>query len=128
MEVRSIGVLGRWIDCNTSLLRYSCIKLDRAFKCKLSWASERNIAKLLVDPVEPNAEFVPPTCNHGDRTLHVFSNREHKCARDDAGAAREGFIFHTSFVGADSDLIGIAFLNEIHVCALWRKHFVITNS
>src|SRR4029077_19684921 len=85
------------------------------------------MAKLLVDPVKPNAEFVSPARNYTDRTLRFFSNRKHERTRDYPSPARKGFIFHTPFVSADSDLIGAAFLDEVHVCALWRKRFVMAN-
>src|SRR5262245_8457095 len=101
--------------------------LNCSFEHKLRRASERNTAKLLIDVFKAAAQFVSAARKNADRTVHVFSNSENKRTGDHAGATGEGFIFHPAFVRADSDLIGSALLNEVHVCALWRKHFVMTN-
>ena len=108
-------------------LRLRALNLDCSVEHKLGRTGKRNAAKLLIDLFKPNTQFVSPARENADRTFHVFRSGKDKRARDDPGATREGFIFHTSFVGADGDLIRSAFFNEIHVCALWRKHFVIAN-
>src|SRR5882724_1019544 len=101
--------------------------LDGSFKHELRRAGKRNIAKLPIDLFKSDPQFVPPACNYVNWTVHVFSGGKDQRTGDHAGAARQRFILYASFVSADSDLIGSASLNEVHVCTLWRKHFMMAN-
>src|SRR6185437_6219303 len=93
--------------------------LDHSFKHELGRTGKRNVAKLLIDLFKSDPQFVPTASNYINWTVYVFSGGKDKRTGDHAGAARERFILYPSFVSADSDLIGSAFLNEVHVCAFW---------
>src|ERR1700756_4369098 len=109
----------------TNQPRLGSSNLNCAFEHKLGGTGESDAAKLLIDLFKSDAQFIPTVRNHGNRTLHVFSGGKEERARAHPPAARERLIFHPPFVGADSDLISSALLNEVHICPLWRKRFMM---
>src|SRR5213593_2726077 len=107
--------------------RRANLNLDRAFKNEFSGTRKRDVVKLIIALFKSNLKFVSPAGSYTDRSVHLFDSGEDKRACDYARAARQRFVFHAAFVGAGSDFLRSTFLNEIHICALRRKHFVITN-
>ena len=76
-------------------------------------------SKLLIDLFKSDPQFVPTASNYIDWTVHVFSGGKISALATTPVPHARVSSSTPSFVSADSDLIGSAFLNEVHVCAFW---------
>ena len=85
------------------------------------------LRKPSVDSLKTDLKFVTAAREYSDGAAGIFGRGEDERARDYSRAARERFVFHAAFIRADGDFIGSTFLDEVHVCAVRRKHFVMTN-
>src|SRR5713226_945460 len=103
------------------------LQLDRAFKNKLSRTGEGNIAKPIAIFFEIDTELAAAAHDDADWPAGIFDCGKNESARDHARAARERFVFHTTFIATGGESFRTSFLEELYVCALWQKHFVITN-
>src|SRR5882724_2372262 len=105
----------------------SRLDFNASFEHKLCRAGECDIMKPVAAFFEADLKFVTPPRDHTDGAVRVLTGSEDERAGDYSGPTRERFVFHAAFIGADSDFVGSAFFDEVHVCAVRRKHFVMTN-
>src|SRR5260370_9162273 len=101
--------------------------MDGPLKNDLRRAGEGDVTKTVAAPFEVDLKFVTASRDHTDGAVRVLTGSEDERAGAYSGPTRERFVFHAAFIGADSDFVGSAFLAEVHVCAVWRKHFVMPN-
>ena len=71
--------------------------------------------------LESHGEFASAADKNTNRSVHIFRGRENQRARHDAGAARERFIFHAAFVGANGNAPPAFLFQEVRVCTFRRK-------
>src|SRR5206468_8098897 len=110
---------------NDKAPKLRALNLNRPFEDKFRGTSKRNTAKLIVVLFKSDVKFVSAPRNYRNRPIRLFDNREDECACDYPSAACERFVFHAAFISPDSNFVWPAFLDEVYVCAFWRKHFVI---
>src|SRR4030095_14581674 len=101
--------------------------LDCSLENKLCWSGEYDVAKTCLGFFKADLQFVSAAREDSDRPFATFAGGEDERAGNYSSPARKRFIFHTAFIGADGDSVGSACFDEVHVCAIWRKHFVMTN-
>src|SRR5262245_42066900 len=88
-------------------------QLNRPFKYKFSGPRERDVPEVSVNCFETNPKFVPAARNYSDGATRIFNRSKDERACHYSRAARECFVFHTTFIGANGDLVGSAFFDEV---------------
>src|SRR5439155_20579797 len=94
------------------------LDVDGAFENEIGWTGQGHVLELPSHFLKPHLKFTSAADENSDRTISVLDGGEDERARDYAGAAREGFIFHAALISADRNLIRCPFLNKIYVRAL----------
>src|SRR4029453_1976282 len=128
LECWSVGVMNGFERYSiTPLLHRSGSDLNRALENKFRRAGKRDITKLILSFFKADLQFVAAPREDSDWPFAILTCREDERAGDYSRPAGERFVFYASFIGADRYFVGSAFFDEVHVCAVWLKHFKMTN-
>src|SRR5439155_9663025 len=115
------------VDLCSSVANQIPLNLDHAFKNELGWAGQGHVLKLHSGFLKPHLKLISTAHKYIDGPAHVFGSGKNERARYHTGAARKRLVFNTSLVGAHCNFFWSAFLDEVYIGALGRKHVVVAN-
>src|SRR6267378_4204286 len=92
--------------------------LDRSLENEFGRASECDVVEISLNFLKTDLKFVTASRQHRDRTAAFLTGGKDERAGDYSRAARERFVFHAAFIGANGDFVGSALFDEVHVCAV----------
>ncbi len=92
------------------------LDFDFAFEDEVGWAGEGDVfERLIAGFLETDGQGIAAFDIDFDGRFRAGEQVVHERASDHAGAAGEGFVFDSAFVGADGDVIGSEHFGEVCV-------------